>query len=259
MQNNRFDLETRTYDLPLVNLPDSLIGKTVVQLSDFHRGCGQTDPLIEEAVAQTNALEPDYILLTGDFVDRHKRDITPAVNLVRKLRAKQGIFGVLGNHDYYSDAGLIRNGLEAVGIEMLQNRAVEAAPGFWLAGIDDLLEGAPKLDAALKPIPHETAAILLAHNPNTLDRIAPTHPLVILSGHTHGGQIVLPFPPPSWVCRYHLNTRFVHGWYQRGRARMYVNRGIGVTGWGPYARRIHCPSEITVLHLARAEETEKSP
>jgi uncharacterized protein len=220
-----------------------------VQISDLHRGCGGTDALIEEAVRQANAQEPDITVVTGDFIDHRKRDITPAVGMVAKLRARLGVYGILGNHDYRGDASQLTRELEAAGMPMLNNRAVEVAPGFWLAGIEDLLVGKPDVQGALRGVPSEAALVFLSHSPNVLKRRLPDRPLLILSGHTHGGQFDLPFPTAKMICVWHLRTPYVHGWFARGKARMYVNRGIGVTGSWPLCRRINCPPEISVFRL----------
>jgi len=242
-------IQVTRHRVPITGLPASLDGATLVQVSDLHRGCGGTDELIHEAVARASALGPDFVCLTGDFVDEDAADVLPVVSMVSAVRARRRVFAVLGNHDHRGDPVLLASALEAAGICVLQNEAVELAPGFWLAGTDDLHEGQGDLDVALASVPPDAPGILLSHNPNALDRVDSARPLVILSGHTHGGQIVLPFVPPWLVCLVHLRTRYVHGWHERGRLRLYVNRGIGVTGSRPFARRVGCPPEISVFHL----------
>jgi predicted MPP superfamily phosphohydrolase len=172
--------------------------------------------------------------------------------MMSALTARRGIYAVLGNHDQRDDPELLRASLEGVGIPVLMNKAREIEPGFWLGGVDDLLEGKPDLTGTLAQIPEGVAAILLSHNPNALNKVSEERPLFILSGHTHGAQIVIAFPSPYMVCRLHLGTRYVHGWYERGKARLYVNRGIGVTGAGFFARRYKCPPEITLFTLKPA-------
>src|SRR5437899_3193144 len=105
-----FELTEHAVVLP--GLPSELTGLSLVQLSDFHRGNGHIDPLIREAVDQSNRLHPDYVMLTGDFVDKRVRDILPVVQMVSCLRARRGIFAVLGNHDHYADAELLTSALE---------------------------------------------------------------------------------------------------------------------------------------------------
>lgn len=248
-------LEVTSFDVPLPHLPEELSGLTLVQLSDFHRGCGGTDGLICEAVEQANALDPDLVLLTGDFVNEHKKDIRPIAKMLSSLRAQHGKFAVLGNHDHRSDAIQLTGALEAAGISVLHNRCVEPVPGLFVAGVDDLLEGTPDIHGTLSQLPRDRASIFLCHNPNGFDSVPKGLGLLMLAGHTHGGQFALSFPSPKIICRWHLNTHYVHGLYRRGHgfnAQMYVNRGIGVTGAGPLARRINCPPEITQFRLLPA-------
>jgi predicted MPP superfamily phosphohydrolase len=248
------DIEFTIHDVPMPGLKPESTGLRLVQLSDLHWGCGDTSGLLHDAVARANALEPDFVFLTGDFVDDHKRAVLPAVRLVSELRARLGVYAVLGNHDHRSDPVLLESALEAAGIRVLTNTAVEAADELWVAGVDDLYEGKPDLQAALASIPEGKAALLLSHHPGALDRVPHDRPLLILSGHTHGSQFVLPFPTPAMICWWHLRTRYVHGWYRRGNARLYVNRGLGVTGPRFLNRRIHCPPEISEFRLEPATQ-----
>jgi len=246
---NHNGIELTRHDVELVGLPPEQSGITIVQISDFHRGCGNPDALITTAVGCVNALEPDYVVITGDFIDGRRKDILPVVKLVSGLCAKRGTFAVLGNHDQRADPELLRTALEAANINVLDNRNVELSPGLWIAGIDDMREGRPDLDKALNGIPERAGPILLSHIPNVFQHVSANRPMLILSGHTHGGQLNIPFLTPYVVCRIHLNTPFVHGWYQNGNVRMYVNRGIGVTGPNPLNRRFRCPPEITEFRL----------
>ncbi len=250
------EVQVTRHEVGIPGLPASLHGATIVQVSDLHRGCGGTDGLIEAAVGHVNLMEPDYIFMTGDFVDGPKRDILPAVKIVSGLRARRGIFAVLGNHDHRGDPTLLLSALEAAGITVLNNVAREMEDGFWIAGIDDLREGKPDLPGTVRALPPGRPAILLSHEPAALDKVPLDLPLFILSGHTHGGQ----YAPTPWfaafVCAFHLHTRYVAGWYGRGRSKLYVNRGIGVTGVPMMARRINCPSELTEFTLRQVPDGE---
>jgi predicted MPP superfamily phosphohydrolase len=243
------ELEITRHEVALDYLPVEANGISIAQISDLHRGCGHTEALICEALAVVNSLEPDYIAVTGDFVDEHKKDVLPAVKMVVGLRARHGVYACLGNHDQRGDPVLLRSALEAGGITVLHNRAERTHHGFWFAGVDDIYEGEPDLAATTRGVPDDDALIYLAHNPAVFDQIQNPRNLLMLSGHTHGGQIVLPFPPPWMICRCHLHTRYVHGWYRRGPARLYVNRGLGVTGPNLFARRFRCAPEISVFRL----------
>jgi len=251
------EIEITTHDVHLAGLPVDLNGISIVQISDLHRGCGNTDALISEAVATVNRLNPDLIAITGDIVDEHKHEILPAVKMVSCLRARHGVYACLGNHDQRGDPLLLSSALESAGIEVLHNRSVEALPGLWFAGIDDLWEGTSDIPAAMEAVPKDSALVFLAHNPSTADQLPYQRDMLMLSGHTHGGQIVLPFPTPWMVCKFHLRTPYVHGWFQRGHAKLYVNRGIGVTGSGIFARRHKCPPEISAFRLWRPAKNQE--
>ncbi len=239
-------IELTRHVVALPGLPERLQGITLVHLSDFHRGNGNTDPVIEATIESAASLEPDVVALTGDFVNHRREDILPIVKMVSRLRAKHGVFAIPGNHDYYADAMLLESALEAAGVYVLKNCARELQAGLWIAGVDDLLEGSPDLNRAMEGIPTDAPVILLAHNPNFLYRLASeTRPILMLSGHTHGGQFAFPMIPPKLICLLHLRTRFVHGWYRQGSVQMYVNRGVGCSGWGVLARRFRCHPEIT--------------
>src|SRR5947209_313653 len=128
-------IEITRHNLSLANMPRELQGATIVHISDLHRGCGEnTDELIESAVGHANLLDPDFVLLTGDFTNgRATRDILPVVKMVSGLRAKRGIFAIYGNHDHRADTSLLSSALEAAGITVLVNRAVRTPEGLWLA------------------------------------------------------------------------------------------------------------------------------
>ena len=242
-------IEITEHEVPLPNLPTALDGIRLVHLTDFHVGCGDSAAVSSEAIALANSLSPDLILLTGDYVNRRVTEIEPAIEILTCLRAGRGIFASLGNHDYYADSHAMAAALRRIGFPVLDNESIEISPGFWLAAIDDLHMGHGDVDEALRNIPRGAATVLLSHNPNALNLVPQDWPLIILSGHTHGGQIVVPFPSPHLICRLHLGTDYVGGWYQRGQARMYVSRGIGVTGTPPINRRFRCPPEIALFVL----------
>ena len=249
MSRSSAGIELIRHTVELAGLPAEQSDITIVQISDFHRGCGDPDELIANVVGRVNELAPDYIVITGDFVEGRRRDVLPVVKMVSGLCAKRGTFAVLGNHDHRGDPELLRAALEAADICVLHNANMEVGPGLWFAGVDDLREGRPDLDKALEGVPKDAALILLSHIPNVLLHLPASRDMLVLSGHTHGGQVKIPFPTPYLVCLFHLKTRFVHGWYRKGNVRLYVNRGIGVTGPSPLNRRYRCPSEITEFRL----------
>lgn len=238
-------LEITHHEMAIAGLPPELHGATVVHLSDLHAGFGNTDAVHQEAVRQVNAIKPDLVLFTGDYIDDSVKGDYPIEELLCQFRARLGAYGSFGNHDHRRGILGTRRKLDRAGVRGLLNENLRVEPGLWLAGVDDEHEGKPDLAQALYSTPEEATIVLLAHNPCTFDRISHQNVLV-LSGHTHGSQIALPLPTPKMVCLFHLRCRHVAGWYQNGRARMYVNRGLGVTG-KPF--RYRCPAEISVLRL----------
>ena len=248
----RFDITE--HNVSFNGLPIALEGLRVVHISDLHRRSDQPDTLLEAAVEQVNALGADFVVVTGDFVDGPARDILPVCRIVARLQARHGVFATLGNHDHRGNPAELTRRLQDVGITVLTNRSIQWTPGFYVAGVDDLFEGNPDLAAARAAVPQNAPVLLLSHDPSILDRLPQDRDLVVLSGHTHGGQMVFRFLPPRLVCRFHLGTEYVHGWFTHGRVRMYVNRGIGVTGSRVFARRINCPPEIACFTLARSGE-----
>lgn len=241
-------LEVSRLEAPIRGLPAELHGMTLVHLSDLHAGFGGTDPVHREVVRLVRELAPDLLLLTGDYIDDSVQGDYPIEETLRQFKARLGVFGSLGNHDYRQGVRKIRRKLEQADVQILCNESARIEPGLWVAGVDDWEDGRPDLSRAMQGVPEHVTTLLLSHNPRMIDRAA-GHDLLMLSGHTHGAQICLPFPTPSMVCKVHLRCNQVSGWYRNGQARLYVNRGVGVTG-RPF--RYRCPAEIGVIRLVPA-------
>lgn len=233
-------------------LPEALHGATIAHITDLHGGFGNTEPVYEEAIQRVNAVRPDYILFTGDYIDDHSRDPDyPIQEVLRRFCAKRGVFGVFGNHDHRRGAETIRPKLEQAGIHVLVNANVCLEGKLYVAGVDDLEEGEPDIPAALNGLPEDATAIVLSHNPRLIERVSGDY--FILSGHTHGGQIRFPYLlTGKVVCMVHLRCRQVEGWYENGKARAYVSRGVGITGQ-PF--RINCPAEVALFRLLPDTQT----
>jgi predicted MPP superfamily phosphohydrolase len=243
-------LEISSHDVPMHGLSAFWHGKTFVHLSDIHAGYGNTGAVYEETVRCVDALEPDLILLTGDYLDDHPDDARfPLKEILLRLKAKEGIFGCFGNHDHRRGIVGSRRLLQQSGVHILENENVELPHGLFLAGVDDLAEGYPDIARTLAGLPAERTSLVLSHHPGLIERI-PDRDVLILSGHTHGGQIALPFPSPRLVVKLHLHCNQVAGWYTVGKARQYVSRGLGVTG-KPF--RYRCPAEIGVFRMLAVE------
>ena len=225
-------------------------GYRIVQISDVHVGPTIGHDFIAEIVARINALNPDLIAITGDLVDGSVADLTEHVAPLANLRAKDGVFFVTGNHEYYSgaDAWIAHLGTK-LGVRVLRNEHVRIGgeDGFDLAGIDDASAHGDghgsDLPKALRGRDPSRACVLLAHQPRGIDLADTLGVDLQLSGHTHGGQMV------PWNFLVRLQQPFVAGLHKLARAQIYVSRGTGY--WGP-PMRVGAPAEITEIELVSA-------
>jgi predicted MPP superfamily phosphohydrolase len=228
-------------------LPSEFHGLRIVQISDIHHGLFLPEEWLSEAVRQANRLNPDIIALTGDFVTYSKRMIGPAAELLGRLRARYGVYAVLGNHDFRVDADAITQALRNQRIDVLRNRHISMRFGpksIYLIGVDDYGYGAD-LRRAIRGVPRDAATVLLAHNPRVIHLASRHNVSLVLSGHTHGGQVNLPLLGTVYG-RSPERLRYKIGWDRMGATQIYVSRGIGtiVLPW-----RLRCPAEITHLEL----------
>ena len=246
--------------LTLRNLPAAFEGTTVAWVTDTHHGPGVPLSYLEEVVAMTNALHPDLVALGGDYVQRtrylqtpggHRRYVAPGVAVLGGLRASLGRFAILGNHDRKVSAMLTRRALAEHRFTELTNTGVWLERGgarLRLCGVDDWATGQPRLRPALGDARTDDACLLLSHNPDFVEHIRDPRVDLVLSGHTHGGQVVLPLVgPPFTASRY--GRKYVHGLVQGPTARVYVSRGVGTIG---LPIRYGAPPEVTLITLRRA-------
>ena len=228
-------------------LPEAFSGLRIVQISDIHHGLFLPEQWLAEAVQQTNRLRADIVVLTGDFVTYSRANIEPAAEILSRLRARYGVLAVLGNHDFRVGADAVTSALRRKHIEVLRNQHVTLQFGgssLYVAGVDDYGYGAD-VRRAVRGIPRDSATVLLAHNPRII-HLASRHGVsLVLSGHTHGGQVNLPLLGTVYG-RSPERLRYKIGWDRLGPTQIYVSRGIGtiVLPW-----RLRCPAEITHLEL----------
>jgi len=258
--------------IPIANLPANLSGTKIVQLTDFHYdGVRLSEWLLQEAIAAANEAEPDLIFLTGDFITYDPAPIYGLVQRLKNLQSRAGIYAVLGNHDHYLPGAKreVANALNSVGIRVLYNEAIyPLGSQLALVGFADFWSGdfAPKpLMTSINPaIPR----IVLSHNPDTAEKLQSWRIDLQLSGHTHGGQIVIPGIGPlyAWVRkigsliprpirkfipflsagdRVVTHWEWASGLHLVGSNLLYVNRGLGTYEPG----RLFCPPEVTVITL----------
>lgn len=231
-------------------LPPALDGLRVGVLSDFHFRPDHDADLLAKAVSRANAENLDLIALTGDFIDHDRSVLSPLARGLEKLRAKHGVFAVMGNHDgWNAETPFIRKHLEAAGIGFLVNQhSLIAIRGETLAvaGTDFVWLGNPDPAGTLKGIHARTPVIALVHEPDYFDVMTAQRDIMLqVSGHTHGGQCRVPlvdYVPVS--VKY--GEKYIHGSVARGSSNLFVTRGIGTTG--PRVR-FACPPELAVLTL----------
>jgi predicted MPP superfamily phosphohydrolase len=233
-----------------------------VQLSDIHHGPWIPLSHVREIVATANALNPDVILLTGDYVHRSPAYITPVVDALANLRARVGIVGVLGNHDWWEDGPLLQREFARVGIPLIDNarqfitpgrRLVErATEGICLAGVGDLYTDVQRYDDALADLPSAMPRLLLSHNPDVAEdatfRQSGYRVDLMLSGHTHGGQVYIPgLGTPIVPSMY--GQKYASGLVEGPVCPVYVSRGLGHT---VLPVRVGVRPEMAVIELRRA-------
>ncbi|MES0360744.1 MAG: metallophosphoesterase [Anaerolineales bacterium] len=239
-------------DLPieLTNLPLEFNDYRIVQISDFHLGSWLDEQDLGQIIDIVNQLKPDLIAITGDFVNSNPGRYSPVLlQTLSKLFAKDAIVAVLGNHDHYSEPDIIRDVLRESNIIELNNRVYpiqRSSSYLYFAGVDDHLTKKDDLQNVLNQIPDESTAILLAHEPDYADISSMSGTFDIqLSGHSHGGQICLPYFGSLYLPRY--GRKYSSGIYRINGMVLYTNRGLG-TSWLPF--RYNCPPEIAIFTLS---------
>lgn len=255
MESNAFQVETIRLKLP--RLSRQFSGMRLTQISDIHMGGWMNLTRLQHVGDLVLKEKPDVLLITGDFVIGHDAvDISTQMvdDLIfglSRLASSIPTFAVLGNHDYWTDVETVRHILSSSGITELTNAVFTLKRGrdtLHLCGVDDIWEGDARLDDVIAQIRDESSAILLVHEPDFADTSAVTGRFDLqLSGHTHGGQVVLPFLGPPVLP--HLGRKYPSGLYKIRDMFQYTNRGIGMAR---LPVRINCPPEITVFILESA-------
>ena len=241
-----FMLAIERQQIYLRRLPKALDGLRIVHLSDLHYGPLTDSRHLERAVGAANDLRPDLIALTGDYISQDRVYAAPCAELVGRLRARFGVYAVLGNHDHWTDAALITDLFRAEGVTMLVNEGLRLdleGESFWLAGVNDTMVGLEDMSLALAGSSDDEMKLLLAHNPIILRRAARAGVDLVLSGHTHGGQVTL---RPEKNRSGRPRRRLLRGLGRRGNTQIYVTRGLGTV---VLPIRYGCPPEVSVLEL----------
>ncbi len=270
-----YRLVTDTIDGPVPGLPKSWQGARVVLLADFQVGLFMDNrSTVRRAVARTLALRPAVVLLAGDFIHDTKRGIGPVTELLEPL-IKAGIptFAVLGNHDYamptanYPENRELAEGLEraleSLGIRVLHNQSIKlekTGETLYLVGIGSHVPDDDDVKKAFAEVPDAAPRLVMMHHPDSYADIAPQKAPLAFAGHTHGGQVRLPFASGRTLLTWLRDKQNYNAdWAQRyGKAgnRLYITRGIGCSV-APV--RLNCPPELTLITLKRPEDAEGVP
>jgi uncharacterized protein len=232
------------------------VGMTIVQLSDIHHSDMVPRRYLERCVEQCNELQPDLIVLTGDYITGGLEWIEPLGEIFAPLSAPLGVFAVFGNHDGgvwasrhgggLPDTTLMGQALETAGIRTLVNERIELVHRgvhFELVGLGDLWAGQFHPELAFHTIDRDRFTIVLSHNPDTIPALKEFRTDLILCGHTHGGQVSIPFiGPPILPIK---QRQYSGGSYEIGSKKIYVNRGVGLVR----KVRFNCRPEIACLEI----------
>ncbi|MEM7590064.1 MAG: metallophosphoesterase [Cyanobacteria bacterium P01_A01_bin.83] len=254
------------------NLPSHLSGTKIVQLSDLHYdGVRLSSQTLSTAISLCNEVDPDLVVITGDFVTDDPQPICELATQLQQLNSKYGIFGCLGNHDLIppTSKDIITEALAKVNLKILWNEVVyPLGTGLAIAGLPDFWSPEFKPAGVLDQIPQDTPRIVLSHNPDSASVLQQWRVDLQLSGHTHGGQIVIPnygpivsilpkirrrvpkflrnrLPYIKDCAKVTINWQWASGWHQVKKNQLYVNRGLGTY----FPGRFNCPPEVTVITL----------
>jgi predicted MPP superfamily phosphohydrolase len=247
-------LTIETVQIRLKRLPKSLDGFRIVHLSDIHHSPFTDLKHISRAVEIANDLKPDMFVLTGDFVSHEPEYIEPMAEVMGTLESEFGTFACLGNHDHWTDAKLVTDSLNDNNIKVLINegfRFTARGASFWLCGVDDYMVGQTDLRSALRGSFPDEMKMLLAHNPKILNRAARSAVDLMLSGHTHGGQVKLRDDEKRILPR----RKFANGLYRRKETQVYITRGIGTV---VLPVRFGCPPEVSLIELKVSQQSTVS-
>ncbi len=240
---NSLTLESVEVKLP--RLPKKLDGLRIIHLSDIHHSPFTGLDHIARAVKIANRLKPDMFVLTGDYVSHETEYIEPVANVLGELRSEFGTHACLGNHDHWTDPAAVTHHFRRSGINMMINegfRLEARGASLWIAGVDDYMVGKTDVPASLRGSYPDEMKLLLAHNPIIFRQAVRQGIDLVLSGHTHGGQVKIRDTERAILRRRKLTS----GLHSRKQSQIYITRGIGTV---VLPIRYQCPPEISLLEL----------
>jgi predicted MPP superfamily phosphohydrolase len=252
-------LEVNRLTIPVRDLPEPFEDFRVVHLSDLHAGRHVPRTFLEEAIDLALAQDGDVVVVTGDFVHKGYRHVDTAAKAVGRLRARHGVYAVLGNHDFSVRNALgfrryrglhkaVAEALAGRGVDVLRNRSVSLSregQAVHLCGLDDLWSRECDPEAAFRDVPLDAPRLVLAHNPQTIHRLDAHRCDLMLSGHTHGGQV--DWPGLGRLVLSRTARAFAAGLYRHRTSLVYVNKGVGFG----FRFRFNVRPEVAVLTIRR--------
>lgn len=249
----RDDFEIEDVRIAIKNLPEPFHNFTIGLVSDIHSSVFMMKEQMEIYAGAVNGMKTDLIAVTGDFVTSKLEEIYPFAEAFHVLHAPSGVYGVLGNHDYFTrDVDLLAHEVDNCGIRLLRNDRIAIEKGgkkLYLLGVDDagsFRRALSLFDATLAGTAPEVPKIMMCHRPYFFEQAADRNIDLTLSGHTHGGQVVFARVGNSVLAAARFASPYVSGLYERGGKWMYVSRGIGTVG---IPLRLNCPPELTRITL----------
>jgi len=247
-------IEETHIEIKLPHLSEAFSGFRLVQISDIHLGHWMTADRFASIAELVKNLSPDLVAITGDIIlayrgmSRDQPILDEFASVLKNITEHFSTVAVLGNHDYWYNPVKVKDALELAGAKVLVNSVLPIERGeslFYIAGVDDVFESHDDLDAVMEELSEEGGAILLVHEPDFADISAATGRFDLqISGHSHGGQVVMPLIGPLVLP--HLAKKYFSGLYKVKEMYQYTNRGLGMTF---PSIRFNCRPEITVFTL----------
>jgi predicted MPP superfamily phosphohydrolase len=237
--------------LAVPKLPASFDGTTIAFLADIHHGPFTSLEYVASVVRTTLSLRPDMIVLGGDYSLKDGKYIAPCFEVLEGMTAPLGVYGVLGNHDYWHGLDETREGFRRAQVEELTNCGIWLTRGgsrFRLAGVDDFWMGKVEMGAALGDAKPEDTCVVISHNPDVAEKVRDERVGLIISGHTHGGQVVFPTGAAPIVPSIY-GSKYLQGICRAPATTVYVSRGLGCSS---VPVRVCCRPELTLITLKSA-------
>jgi predicted MPP superfamily phosphohydrolase len=241
----RFHPDFNAHDVASPRIQVTHHGLRIGQLSDIHVRAGVRPRRLEHAVDLMNEAKPDFVALTGDYVCASALPVRKLTDSLRRLHAPA--FATLGNHDHWAGANKVRHALEQAGVDVLTNEhrrlSLQGRSPLHLVGIDDSVTRHHDPEKAFRDVPHDETTVVLSHDPKSADFLWRYRPALILSGHTHGGQLYVPRVTEFLSSR--IGIKYLAGFFDIEGSVLFVNRGLGAS----IPLRFAAPMEVAVLTL----------